>query len=1505
MASFSTPGGVTINKGDNLTVEVEESLTGLISVRFSKEDKLYRGVLLQEDSSLNHYGINEERIVGAPFWPPLNTGVGNINLKTIPCSTERYSYKYDGQASNLNVFQPEAIKRSHRNQPAPQLSRILRPRRFVCRKCKKAYHVEENGEELSSTALSKLADSTIPDDHSTANSDSETNMWSSCPLASSKTTSTAHHSIRRVTPSIIPKLNEDFALSGRESEVDSNSEDVAITKRQKKSLSLDRTPTVPCITPAPPHTVSNKRKGSTVGLIHRPKKLKRSSHAALNAPVEPTVNSASQKLPESNEPPQSLSTPTEQRSSPGRLDPPLPETSVVKSSMKSESPQIRKNRIKAQYVSVATPFRFPPSRSSKPNLFATVQVAGNSKSKQSTGNHRRMARTGVDPTSGGSKKSIPAGADTSPSQSASLKKSNFLQNCDSEVKKSSVDSQDLSTTSPRSRTRAHPTSVAADISVLGVVSNSLPHVQPEGNVDSSVTPKNSDHGTAANQRDPSRIPNDCDPKMLRDNGDAVSDTPSANSESNASSGRSLPDHSSGEGRLITSSGQGDGAVLMVGRARATDYEKPKNRWIREARARRSQEERGASGSNPIVPVVSSNPLSSANSPNDLPVSSSINAVSPAMARLRVRSSETMIPITAADSVAQTSPKTVSPVQPSKRRNIQPNTTTSGDVVVEDTPNFTASGAADVTPCSLPTTPTQGSDHATTGLPVIKIKINRQHQPSSSTTLAQYEVVGVGVPQKESGQASVSASSKTETEASLSTEDEFKLTIQHPDESYNGLWSPSLSPSASTRKGTSSNSPVLGHLVKRCKLPNGVIFRVGDLVWSKLSGWPYWPAQITNIHRVPAVENDSASKGTVCSETDRIQSKSTSPTTSSSSSSKTKSYTACVRWFAWHQVSYMPCDKLYHFLQHYKRFDNKKKKGVFRQAVNEARQTADKTLDNPVSSGEDESDIESRVDSPVTNTFVGETAAVNNISSNKADNAECIKSTADVNVGSPPQEALDTTSGDSLEIAATASEQAVSLSPKFSGRRGNCRGQTRGFKGRRGNSICLGERVRSSPRNLTTFIPSDQSRYNLQIASFPNSHVVVSNHLSSRNIRRGSRGRRPRSTAGGRGRGRSKKEVILSHPLVEASNPVYCNTSTSISPLVTDVTPPQSSGRLKIVLSTAGIGKHSKQHSKGITNKRRVNKIKKSQRVSSENTVASDSQHIESGSKLAASTTSSPDPTTATVSQEAVVTKLSPTTSSSYEVVPLVIKPDDNESAIQSSYGDPSAELISQFPHVFPDLRASGILSDSVEIPTFSEDESEEEDAGRLIIDPDVMASVNVSLTTFTSPQPSISHKTSIMSNIPPCLNSTSSSTQIPFSSSSNSILPYDEHRSGFGPRDSIFSSTISASNPVSIPTSFSASVCSNYSDLSTFSSSALSAFTPTTTALQQSTYISSQQQSQEIPKKARSLGHSLLLPPAPSQTKYLLPSSRHTDVASVASTAAPAAVAPNAVPYVHSDYTAL
>ncbi|VDK34270.1 unnamed protein product [Taenia asiatica] len=217
------------------------------------------------------------------------------------------------------------------------------------------------------------------------------------------------------------------------------------------------------------------------------------------------------------------------------------------------------------------------------------------------------------------------------------------------------------------------------------------------------------------------------------------------------------------------------------------------------------------------------------------------------------------------------------------------------------------------------------------IPPIKIKINRSlisadggndsDQSKGSDMLSEYRV------------------------SQFSLSDKVEVVHDIPDASIsdsvlfsNRQNSPLSNKDPSTTEPPSSNSPpseVIGPIspqhqdvpsgnerpVKRYRLPSdpSVTFRIDDVVWCKLSGWPWWPARIISLHR-------SAS-----------------------------SCMACVRWVAWNQISHFPCEKIAPFLVEDDRKVDKrrmKKHTAYKKAIEEAlsmaRMRATQSLNDDVS-----------------------------------------------------------------------------------------------------------------------------------------------------------------------------------------------------------------------------------------------------------------------------------------------------------------------------------------------------------------------------------------------------------------------------------------------------------------------------------------------------------------------------------------------------------------------------
>ncbi|VEL06982.1 unnamed protein product [Protopolystoma xenopodis] len=123
-------------------------------------------------------------------------------------------------------------------------------------------------------------------------------------------------------------------------------------------------------------------------------------------------------------------------------------------------------------------------------------------------------------------------------------------------------------------------------------------------------------------------------------------------------------------------------------------------------------------------------------------------------------------------------------------------------------------------------------------------------------------------------------------------------------------SPASSIAASTN-GTSSTG---------CCGAGGNGFHVGDIVWAKLAGYPYWPSRINalwarNLHQLCNVPvEQQLSEGSSNSTSLAVASTPNDP-------SLAAGFTARVDWLAWDQCSYLSCSKLYPFVESFDRLYN--------------------------------------------------------------------------------------------------------------------------------------------------------------------------------------------------------------------------------------------------------------------------------------------------------------------------------------------------------------------------------------------------------------------------------------------------------------------------------------------------------------------------------------------------------------------------------------------------------
>ncbi|GIY90432.1 PWWP domain-containing protein 2B [Caerostris darwini] len=95
-----------------------------------------------------------------------------------------------------------------------------------------------------------------------------------------------------------------------------------------------------------------------------------------------------------------------------------------------------------------------------------------------------------------------------------------------------------------------------------------------------------------------------------------------------------------------------------------------------------------------------------------------------------------------------------------------------------------------------------------------------------------------------------------------------------------------------------------HNVKKCVLDLGREMAVGDIVWGKIHGFPWWPGKVIAL----SVQRDNGAL---------------------------QNQQAHVSWFGSSTSSYMPCNQLTPFLDDFKVRFNKKKRGPYKEAIKQA------------------------------------------------------------------------------------------------------------------------------------------------------------------------------------------------------------------------------------------------------------------------------------------------------------------------------------------------------------------------------------------------------------------------------------------------------------------------------------------------------------------------------------------------------------------------------------------
>ncbi|XP_034262452.1 PWWP domain-containing protein 2A isoform X1 [Pantherophis guttatus] len=162
---------------------------------------------------------------------------------------------------------------------------------------------------------------------------------------------------------------------------------------------------------------------------------------------------------------------------------------------------------------------------------------------------------------------------------------------------------------------------------------------------------------------------------------------------------------------------------------------------------------------------------------------------------------------------------------------------------------------------------------------------------------------------DSSSASVCSSDSTDDLKSSNSECSTTESFDFPPGSMHAPSSSSSSSSLKEEKKLSNSLKVFSKNVSKCVTPDGRTICVGDIVWAKIYGFPWWPARILTI-TVSRKDN-----GLLVRQEARIS------------------------WFGSPTTSFLALSQLSPFLENFQSRFNKKRKGLYRKAITEAAKAA--------------------------------------------------------------------------------------------------------------------------------------------------------------------------------------------------------------------------------------------------------------------------------------------------------------------------------------------------------------------------------------------------------------------------------------------------------------------------------------------------------------------------------------------------------------------------------------
>ncbi|KAM5298819.1 PWWP domain-containing protein 2A [Ctenodactylus gundi] len=164
---------------------------------------------------------------------------------------------------------------------------------------------------------------------------------------------------------------------------------------------------------------------------------------------------------------------------------------------------------------------------------------------------------------------------------------------------------------------------------------------------------------------------------------------------------------------------------------------------------------------------------------------------------------------------------------------------------------------------------------------------------------------------DSSSASVCSIDSTDDLKSSNSECSSSESFDFPPGSMHAPSTSSTSSSSKEEKKLSSSlkMKIFSKNVSKCVTPDGRTICVGDIVWAKIYGFPWWPARILTI------------------------------TVSRKDNGLLVRQEACISWFGSPTTSFLALSQLSPFLENFQSRFNKKRKGLYRKAITEAAKAA--------------------------------------------------------------------------------------------------------------------------------------------------------------------------------------------------------------------------------------------------------------------------------------------------------------------------------------------------------------------------------------------------------------------------------------------------------------------------------------------------------------------------------------------------------------------------------------